>query len=126
MPMRPSPPSRRIKSRKLPPIRCAFCQEIVPKPRKQDEVFSVEGCKGGRCSGCGAVFVLDEAGKHGGSALLDALAMACDGDMDRALALEAKVDYRLASIHDPRLRQNPHGAQSKIWFIELRKKRKKD
>jgi len=123
--MRPPPPHRRVKSRKLPPILCAFCQQVVPKPRRQEDVFSVDDCKGGRCEGCGAVFVLDEAGKHGGSALLDALAMACDGDLDRAMKLQSKVDYRVAAVHDPRTRANPHGAKSKIWFVELRKGKKK-
>lgn len=110
----------RIKARRKPPIRCAFCQEVVPRPRMQEGVFSVEGCKGGRCE-CGAVFVLDEAGKHGGAALMDGLVMVCDGDMDRALALQAKVDYRVAAIPDPSLRSNPHNVSSKIWFIELKR-----
>ncbi len=117
----PLPRHRRIKARRKPPIRCAFCREVVPKPRKQDGVFSVEGCKGGRCEHCGAVFILDETGKNGGSALMDGLVLLCDGDMDRALSLQAKVDYRVAATADPSLRSNPHHISSKIWFIELRK-----
>ena len=123
MPYRPNAP---IRARKKPPIRCAFCDEIVPKPRIQRNLFSVDDCKGGRCTGCDAVFVLDEAGKHGGSALLDGLVMVCDGDMDRAMKLQAKVDYRVAAIHEPGVRHSRHNVEAKIWFIQLRRRKTDD
>ncbi len=122
MPIRPPHHPGRIKARRLPPIRCAFCQEVVPKPRQRDDVFSPEGCKGGHCESCDAVYVLDETGKNGGSALLDGLVLACDGDLDRAMKLQAKVDYRVAAAQAPALRANPHNVESKIWFIELKRK----
>ncbi len=63
-------------------------------PQTQWQVFSGEGCLGGRCE-CGAVFVVDEIGRAGGQALMDAMALACDGDLDRALKLDAKRDFEV-------------------------------
>jgi hypothetical protein len=58
------------------------------------EVFSGDGCLGGRCS-CGAVFVIDETGREGGRARLDLLALAADGDLDRALDLDGAGEVTL-------------------------------
>jgi hypothetical protein len=80
--------------RKPQAIDCPFCGERLPDPQLSFAVFSGEGCNGGRCK-CGAGFVVDETGKAGGQALMDAQAMACDGDLDRALKLDSNKDYKV-------------------------------
>jgi hypothetical protein len=88
-------------------------------------VFSGEGCLGGRCD-CGAVYVIDETGKDGGAALLDAQALACDGDLDRALRLDAKVDFQI-KIRGLTARGRISADRSavsgylppKVWFLKL-------
>ena len=90
--------------------------------------FSADGCLGGKCS-CGAAFVVDETGHSGGQALLDAQALVCDGDLDRALSLSSGEDYEV----ETRPYQGPTNSlagrgygkgymQPKAWFIKLTKK----
>lgn len=78
----------------LPDIGCPFCWEWLPPPKVQLKSFSGSECKGGKCA-CGAFYVVDETGKAGGTALLDAQALACDGDLDKAMALREGVDFEL-------------------------------
>jgi hypothetical protein len=75
---------------------CPFCWEWLPVPEDQPGMFAEGGTVGGRCQ-CGAFFVVDETGKRGGSALLDLKTLACDGDMDRAMALREGDDYAIES-----------------------------
>lgn len=77
-----------------PRVGCPFCWEWLPAAALQLRVFSGEGCRGGRCP-CGAAFVMDDTGRSGGQALLDALALLCDGNLDRAPGLQENVDYEL-------------------------------
>lgn len=116
--------SRRIRGRRVA-IRCAFCRRIVPAPRTRRDVFSGEGCLGGRCE-CSAVFVVDETGKDGGQALLDAQALACDGDLDRALELADGTDYEVRTHGlGPDAQDRPGRAVAsgylppKVWFLKL-------
>jgi hypothetical protein len=111
-------PGRRPVSRKKPPVSCPFCKELTPRPTLHMLVYSIDGARGGTCA-CGAAFVIDETGKNGGMALLDVLAMALDGDLDGALKLQARKDYRLAVINDPSRPSSPTGIQPKIWFAKL-------
>ena len=78
----------------LPEIGCPFCWEWLPAPKPQPATFSGSECKGGRCE-CGAFFVVDETGKAGGTALLDVQAVACGGDLDRAMTLTEGKDFEL-------------------------------
>ena len=106
-------------------ITCAFCRELVPEPRVKHDVFSGSGRLGGRCE-CSAVYVIDETGKDGGLALLDAQALACDGDLDRAMTLDSGVDFKL-KIREVvgRTRTGPGRARvsgylaPKVWFLKL-------
>ena len=118
-----SDPIRRLQQRAK--VGCAFCWEWIPSPKKMIAVFSADGCLGGRCR-CGAAFVIDETGKAGGQALLDAQAVACDGDLDRALSLNSREDYEVKTRPyqgpTPTLAGRPHGhgyLQPKIWFLKL-------
>jgi hypothetical protein len=76
-------------------ILCPFCKEEVPAPSRVLTVFTPEGCFAGRCL-CGAVYAVDETGRLGGQALLDAQALLCDGDLDLAMTLESgkQIDIR--------------------------------
>lgn len=106
-------------------VGCPFCWEWLPTPVARRDVFSGDGCLGGRCE-CGAFFVVDETGKLGGQALLDLQALACDGDLDRALRLTAGADFELKqkALADTtgqfrgRVRgKNPTGPR--IWSLRL-------
>jgi hypothetical protein len=109
-------------------VGCPFCWEWIPDPKPVFEVFSADECLGGRCS-CGAAFVIDETGHSGGQALLDAQALACDGDLDAALALSSDRDYQVETrpYQAPTrgVGRRPHGhshMQPKVWFIKLKDK----
>jgi hypothetical protein len=82
---------------KKKPLTCPFCEEAVARPQLRMDLYSAEGSLAGQCDGCGAVFVVDETGRLGGQAVLDLQALACGGDLDRALKLEGGRDIE---IHD--------------------------
>jgi len=107
-------------------VGCPFCWEWLPDPQHRLDVFSGEGCQGGRCE-CGAFFVVDETGKLGGQALLDLQALACDGDLDRAMQLVSGTDFELKrkSVNDatPQFRGRVQGQGSngpQIWALLLK------
>jgi len=109
-----------------PRVGCPFCWEWLPPPKSQWKVFSGEGCRGGQCK-CGVFFVLDEIGRGGGQALLDALALACDGDLDRALKLESGKDYQVKTkpLKETRATTGPSKGRAspqagpKVWAVKL-------
>jgi hypothetical protein len=107
---------------KMPSLRagCPFCWEWLPPAEPLTKVFS-SSSRGGCCP-CGAVFVVDETGRLGGAALLDALALACDGDLDRAQTLDSKKDYEVKTrpLGQERF-QNHSPAAPKIWAVKLKK-----
>ena len=112
------PPGVRAKRNK-PRATCAFCLRKLKKPRQQDDVFSGDGAKGGRCS-CGAGFVLDETGRSGGQALLDAMALACEGDLGRAMTLQDDVDCEVRSEIYKNRRSTARDVPPKVWFVRLK------
>ncbi len=112
--------------KRKPTVECPFCQALLPEPEHQDQVFSGGGALGGKCA-CGAVFCVDETGRQGGVALLDAQALACDGDLDRALALDvqaqAQVETRpwvplgASKLRRPR---GPAYGDPHVWILKLK------
>jgi hypothetical protein len=89
-------------------------------------VFTPDGCLAGRCS-CGAAYAVDETGRLGGQALLDAQAVLCDGDLSLAMALESgrHVDVRskpfpVQTIRDGARRFGRTGASARSWFVRRR------
>jgi len=118
----------RRRTSKQPKIYCPTCGNVVDPPRTRADGFSPDGCLGGHCA-CGAVYVVDETGRSGGQAVLDVLALLCDGDLDAALALESGVDYDMKPLpyvrHARMLARNwrvSPNSQKKIWFGSLRKR----
>jgi len=80
---------------------------------------------GGHCS-CGAVFVVDETGKSGGQALLDVRALACDGDLDRAMKLVENTDCKIETKVYQSNTDSPFGRMQghpllkpKVWVLKL-------
>jgi hypothetical protein len=102
------------------PAQCPFCKTEIVRP------IAVEGGQwyefaGGFCR-CGAVFALDPTARNGGAAFLQALLMASDGDMDRAMGLSEGVDYDCGYVHKYNLdlhRLEPHSFGT-LYFIRLR------
>ncbi len=121
---RPPKPARR--PRPGAPPTCPFCDRRADVPAVVGKVFGLEPRLGGGC-GCGAVYVIDETGKAGGEALLDGLALACGGDLDRALKLDSSADYRVDK-RPYRGGANTMGLSRvgsayvtpQVWFIRLR------
>jgi hypothetical protein len=97
---------------------CPFCWEWLPPAELLTKVFSSDS-RGGRCP-CGAVYVVDETGRLGGAALLDALALACDGDLDRAEKLDSNQDYEVKTKPlGPERFQSHSPAAPKVWAVKL-------
>lgn len=112
----------RIRRSRQPKVNCPSCGAVIDRPGHRSDGYGADGCLGGRCS-CGAVYVIDETGRSGGQAVLDVLALLCDGDLDAALALESGTDYdmtpfpyvRHAGLAGRRWRVSP-SSEPKIWF----------
>lgn len=79
---------------------------------------------GGICT-CGAVYALDRAGHNLGEVFLDALRLACKGDLDKALVLPAEAyetetfDYDIHTNTASR-RENRRGRTGKLIFVRLK------
>jgi hypothetical protein len=114
------------KMRKATRMPCPFCEENVPAPSRVMTVFTPDGCLAERCS-CGAVYAVDETGRLGGQALLDAQAVLCDGDLHLAMKLESGKDVDVKSqpcpskaIRDGASRFNRSSPSARAWFVRRR------
>ena len=67
---------------------CPFCGAVVPRPQE----ISGAQMPGGTCD-CGAAYVMDATGLALGEALLEALALVCEGNEDLGWQLEPGEDY---------------------------------
>ena len=119
-----NPFARRM--RKARQILCPFCKSKVPAPRRVMTVFTAEGCLAERCS-CGAVYAVDETGRLGGQALLDAQAVLCEGDLRLAMTLETGKQVEVRSrrfgaqtIQGGASRFNRTSASARAWFVRRR------
>jgi hypothetical protein len=108
-----------IRDRTLPAL-CPFCRAEIARPAE------VEGGEwydfaAGFCT-CGAVFAHDPTARNGGAVFLQALLMASDGDMDRAMGMAEGVDYDVGYVQKyhvalHRLEPNAFGT---LYFVRLR------
>lgn len=112
--------------RRATKLLCPFCRKRVPAPGRVRDVFSPEGCLAERCS-CGAVYAVDETGRQGGQALLDAQAVLCDGDLHLATTLESgkQVDVRSQPCQAQKIqagagRFNRTSPSARAWFVRRR------
>ena len=102
------------------PARCPFLLAEIRRP------VEVEGGQwydfaAGSCT-CGAVFAHDPTARNGGAVFLQALLMASDGDMDRAMDMSEGVDYDCGyvqkyNVEHHRLEPNSFGT---LYFVRLR------
>jgi hypothetical protein len=102
------------------PARCPFCHREILPPRE------IKGGKwydfsGGYCA-CGASYALDPTARNGGAAMLQAMLMSCNGDLDRVLSLSPDTDYDEGHVHkyNNRTHQVEPQAFATIYFIRLR------
>jgi hypothetical protein len=109
--------------RKARQILCPFCKEQVRLPRRVMAVFTPDGCLTEACA-CGAVYAVDETGRLGGQALLDAQAVLCEGDLQQAMSLETGKDVDVKSrrfgtqkIRGGGSRFNRTSASARAWFV---------
>lgn len=102
------------------PARCPFCRREILQPReiKGGQWYDFTG---GYCA-CGAVFALDPTARNGGAVLLQAMLMACGGDMDRVLSLSSDADYDEGHVskYNDRTHQVEPQAFGTLYFIRLR------
>lgn len=70
---------------------CPFCGDFIEKPRDLLFRMPVE-MPVGQCS-CGAVYACDVTGHNLGTAMIEALVFACNGDWDLAFDLAPDEDY---------------------------------
>jgi hypothetical protein len=100
--------------------RCPFCRREILPPReiKGGQWYDFPG---GYCA-CGAVFALDPTARNGGAVLLQAMLMACGGDMDRVLSLSSDTDYDEGHVqkYNPRTHLVEPQAFGTLYFIRLR------
>lgn len=75
---------------------CPFCGLMLARPQDV-EITAVSGFRGGECP-CGAIFLFDETGGHGGEALVEVMTAGCGGDWDVAWSLEPDVDYKQITV----------------------------
>jgi hypothetical protein len=101
-------------------VRCPFCGAEVLRPVELQEGQWYDFA-GGFC-GCGAVFAHDPTARNGGAVFLQALVMATDGDMDRAMSLAEGDDYDAGYLPHYDLRQHRLDASAfgTLYFIRLR------
>jgi hypothetical protein len=74
---------------------CPFCYSPLERPEEARSSNMPMGC----CT-CGAAYVCDVTGHNLGSALVDALVRACNGDSDKAWNLLPEEDYLERQVRD--------------------------
>jgi hypothetical protein len=111
------PPGSRAK-RNTPTNICAFCRRKLKKARPRDDAFSADDPSGGVCS-CGAGWVIDPTGKNGGMSWLDALSVACGGDVSQAMTMKADVDYEVKNTVFKGVRIMRGANPPRVWFARL-------
>lgn len=80
---------------------CPFCNSPVDRPAELKNGFA--DILGGRCR-CGALYAYDPSGRALGEVIMDALAILCGGDYNKALSLEEDKDYVIKNfMYEPYL-----------------------
>jgi hypothetical protein len=120
-PRRPLAPAPATPSKRAEPARCAFCGNGIARPAP---LSGPTRAGAGRCA-CGALFVADTDGKHGGEALVEGLTLLANGDVARAMTLREGADYESRALaYDERSHQTTPGGEpdrygvSRLWFLK--------
>jgi len=110
-----------VRDRTLPAL-CPFCRaEILgPVEVEGDEWYDFAA---GFCT-CGAIFTHDPTARNGGAVFLQALLMAADGDMDRAMGMAEDVDYDVGYVkkYNRELHRLEPNAFGTLYFVRLRER----
>ena len=112
--------------RKAKQVLCPFCKAEIPRPRRVMAVFTSDGCLAEACA-CGAVYAVDETGRLGGQALLDAQAVLCEGNLELAMTLETgkDVDVKGRRFGAQAIRGGGRlsrtSASARAWFVRRRR-----
>ena len=77
---------------------CPFCGILIPKPEELDNGMPQE-MPLGACT-CGAVYTCDVTGHNLGTAMIEALVFACNGDWDLAWDLLPDDDYLVGELEE--------------------------
>ena len=102
------------------PALCPFCRAEIARPAEvegdQWYDFAAESCT------CGAIFAHDPTARNGGAVFLQALLMASDGDMDRAMGMGEGVDYDVDYVkkYSSELHRLEPNAFGTLYFVRLR------
>jgi len=105
--------------------KCPFCSLAIEKPLNRPQ----SAMPVGKCS-CGAVYAFDVTGHNLGSAMIEALVYACNGDWDCAWGLTSDEDYVDEQVYnyDDRTHMIVHGGvyegrriAGTLYFIKLLK-----
>ena len=102
------------------PALCPFCRaEIGPPAEVEDGQWY--DFAAGFCT-CGALFAHDPTARNGGAVFLQALLMAADGDMDRAMGLAEGEDYDCGYVqkYNSELHRLEPNAFGTLYFVRLR------
>jgi hypothetical protein len=102
------------------PARCPFCHTEVQPPAavEGDQWYDFDG----GCCACGAMFAHDPTARNGGAVFLQALLMASEGDMDRAMDMAEGEDYEVGYVHkyNAQLHRLEPSSFGTLYFIRLR------
>jgi len=102
------------------PLQCPYCDNFLRRPLNIN-IKSID-VSGGICP-CGAVYVLDETAHAMGEIFMDALTLACRGDLDKSLTLNPEdyesIDYDYDMHANTIGRGGGGGKLGKLIFIRL-------
>jgi len=105
---------------------CPFCKCRLDRPRNVPQTH-LSGFLGGECP-CGALFLFDETGSHGGEAIVEVMLAGCGGDWSYAWSLQPDVDYSLLSrSYDPKAHRmsepgDQYDPEGKLYFFKRLRK----
>lgn len=77
-------------------LRCPFCNAPIEDPQEIKTKWG-NSFTGGKCT-CGTVYAYDRSGHNLGDVYVDAMAYACDDNLDKAWSLVPGEDYEVKEL----------------------------
>ena len=107
---------------------CPFCRSRFARPA-EIKISPMEQVLGGRCGGCGALYLVDPTSRNVGEVMLQALGLAAQELSKEASDMIAGEDYddvilsydwrRHRSSGEPRSFMDRHG---RLYFLKVKKR----
>ena len=107
---------------------CPFCRGRIARPA-EIKISPMERVLGGKCSMCGALYIVDPTSRNVGEVMLQALGLAAQELSKEASDMIAGEDYddvilsydwrRHRSSGEPRSFMDRHG---RLYFLKIKKK----